>query len=81
MCVHMCVLQNMQVYRYLGGNLVAFLFGAHFPRPAPVGCGRAGRPPARGWPSITPRRVTAAAGALPVALPGLGNRVPYMGSY
>ena len=49
------------------------VFGAHFPRPVPVGCGGAGRPPARGLPSITPRRVTAAAGELPGTLPGLCN--------
>ena len=54
------------------------VFGAHFPRPVPVGCGGAGRPPARGLPSIAPRRVPAAAGVPPETPQGVRIMVSYM---
>ena len=59
-------------------RVLLHVFGAHFPRPMPVGCGRAGRPPARGLPSIASRRVPAAVRAPPGTPQGLCIRVSYM---
>ena len=59
-------------------RVLLHVFGAHFPRPMPVGCGRAGRPPARGLPSITPRRVAAAPGRAYRARLGATEMVAYM---
>ena len=59
-------------------RVLLHVFGAHFPRPMPVGCGRAGHPRARGLPSLTPCRVPAAARAPPETPQGVRIMVSYM---
>ena len=59
-------------------RVLLHVFGAHFPGPMPVGCGRAGRPPARGLPQITPRRDAVAPGRAYRARLGATEMVAYM---